>query len=101
MVPPAKSQVVERETLQLGECRFKAYGGWRNLGPDGPRSLWQSAPLSLDRAGRSTSLSARFFAADCYRKMTDIMRQHPNDYETGYEEEFAALIARLDPLPTT
>ena len=48
MVPPAKAQVIERETLQLGEFRFEAYGGWRNLGPDGPRSLWQSAPLSLD-----------------------------------------------------
>jgi hypothetical protein len=29
----------------------------------------------------------------------DIMRQHPNDYDTGYEQEFAALIARLDPPP--
>jgi len=27
MVPPAKAQVIERETLQLGEFRFEAYGG--------------------------------------------------------------------------
>jgi tetratricopeptide (TPR) repeat protein len=40
-------------------------------------------------------------AADCYRKMTDIMRQHPNDYDTGYEDEFATLIARLDPPAAT
>ena len=40
-------------------------------------------------------------AADCYRKMTDIMRQHPNDHDTGYEEEFAMLIARLDPSAAT
>jgi hypothetical protein len=33
--------------------------------------------------------------------MTDIMRQHPNDYDTGYEDEFATLIARLDPPAAT
>jgi hypothetical protein len=36
-------------------------------------------------------------AADCYRKMRDIMRQHPDDYKPGYEAEFAELIDRLDP----
>ena len=33
--------------------------------------------------------------------MTVIMRQHPNDHDTGYEEEFATLIARLDPSAAT
>ena len=39
-------------------------------------------------------------AADCYRKMRDIMRQHPDDYDPAYETEVAELIARLDP-PTS
>jgi hypothetical protein len=36
-------------------------------------------------------------AADCYRKMRDIMRQRPDDYDQSFETEFAELIARLDP----
>ena len=36
-------------------------------------------------------------AADCYRKMRDIMRHNPDDYDPAYETEFAELIARLDP----
>jgi hypothetical protein len=37
MVPPAKAQVVERETLQLGKFRFETYGGPRNVPLNGPR----------------------------------------------------------------
>jgi len=36
-------------------------------------------------------------AADCYRKMLEIMRQHPDDYKPGYQAEFAKLIDKLDP----
>ncbi len=36
-------------------------------------------------------------AADCYRKMLEIMRQHPDDYNPGYETEFPELIEKLDP----
>jgi hypothetical protein len=36
-------------------------------------------------------------AADCYRKMRDIMRQRPHDYDQSFETEFAALIDKLDP----
>jgi hypothetical protein len=36
-------------------------------------------------------------AADCYRKMRDIMRQRPDDYDQSFETEFAALIDKLDP----
>ena len=36
-------------------------------------------------------------AADCYRKMRDIMRQRPDDYGQSFETEFAELIARLEP----
>jgi len=36
-------------------------------------------------------------AADCYRKMRDIMRQRPDDYDQSFETKFAELINRLDP----
>jgi len=36
-------------------------------------------------------------AADSYRKMLEIMRQHPDDYNPGYETEFTKLIDKLDP----
>ena len=40
-------------------------------------------------------------AANCYRKMRDIMRQRPDDYEQSFETEFAELIDRLDPPTAT
>ena len=36
-------------------------------------------------------------AADCYRKMRDIMRQRPDDYDQSFETKFATLIEKLDP----
>jgi hypothetical protein len=36
-------------------------------------------------------------AAECYRKMRDIMRRRPDDYDQSFETEFAALIDKLDP----
>jgi len=36
-------------------------------------------------------------AAECYRKMRDIMRQRPDDYDQSFEADFAALIDKLDP----
>lgn len=36
-------------------------------------------------------------AAECYRKMRDIMRQRPDDYDQSFETDFAALIDKLDP----
>jgi SEC-C motif len=36
-------------------------------------------------------------SAECYRKMRDIMRQRPDDYDQSFETEFAALIDKLDP----
>jgi len=41
-------------------------------------------------------------AADCYRKVIDVIRAHPGDYEPDVEEVFHKLVARLDPsTPTT
>jgi tetratricopeptide (TPR) repeat protein len=36
-------------------------------------------------------------AADCYRKVIDFIRQHPNRYDAGIGERFAKLVERLDP----
>jgi tetratricopeptide (TPR) repeat protein len=37
-------------------------------------------------------------AADCYRKVIELIRQHPNDYDPDFEDVFTKLIAKLDPL---
>ena len=36
-------------------------------------------------------------AADCYRKVIAFIREHPDDYEPGFEQVFVKLVDRLDP----
>jgi tetratricopeptide (TPR) repeat protein len=36
-------------------------------------------------------------AADCYRKVIEIVREHPDDYGPGFEDVFVKLVNRLDP----
>jgi tetratricopeptide (TPR) repeat protein len=36
-------------------------------------------------------------AADCYRKVIAFIREHPDEYEPGFEEVFVKLVDRLDP----
>jgi len=36
-------------------------------------------------------------AADCYRKVLDFIRAHPEDYDPDYEATFRNLVNRLDP----
>jgi tetratricopeptide (TPR) repeat protein len=36
-------------------------------------------------------------AADCYRKVIDFIRQHPDDYDAAMLDQFARLVDRLDP----
>jgi tetratricopeptide (TPR) repeat protein len=40
-------------------------------------------------------------AADCYRKVIAFIREHPDDYEPGFEEVFVKLVDRLDPPTAT
>ena len=40
-------------------------------------------------------------AADCYRKVIAIIRQHPDDYDAGFEHTFVTLVDKLDPPETT
>jgi tetratricopeptide (TPR) repeat protein len=40
-------------------------------------------------------------AADCYRKVIEVIRAHPENYDTGFEAIFHKLVARLDPSAPT
>jgi TolA-binding protein len=39
-------------------------------------------------------------AADCYRKVIDFVRSHPDQYEAGFEDTFHRLIQQLAPATT-
>ena len=40
-------------------------------------------------------------AAECYRKVIEFIREHPDDYEPGFADTFVTLVNRLDPpVPT-
>ena len=36
-------------------------------------------------------------AAECYRKVIEFIKEHPDDYEPGFEDTFITLVSRLDP----
>jgi tetratricopeptide (TPR) repeat protein len=36
-------------------------------------------------------------AADCYRKVIDFVRAHPDDYDEGFDEVFVKLVEKLEP----
>jgi hypothetical protein len=36
-------------------------------------------------------------AADCYRKVIEFIREHPDHYDPGFEDMFTKLVKRLDP----
>ena len=36
-------------------------------------------------------------AADCYRRVLDVIRRRPDDYDPAFEQKFVELIAKLDP----
>lgn len=40
-------------------------------------------------------------AADFYRKVVDIIRRRPGDYDAAFDEKFINLIAKLDPPAST
>ena len=40
-------------------------------------------------------------AADCYRKVIAFVREHPDDYDPGFEDVFVKLVNRLDPPSAT
>jgi Tfp pilus assembly protein PilF len=38
-------------------------------------------------------------AADCYRKVIDFIRQHPDEYDQDYADVFVKRVDKLDPPP--
>jgi tetratricopeptide (TPR) repeat protein len=40
-------------------------------------------------------------AADCYRKVIEMIRAHPENHDPGFEAIFHSLVERLDPPATT
>jgi tetratricopeptide (TPR) repeat protein len=36
-------------------------------------------------------------AADCYRKVIEFIRAHPDNYDDGFDEVFVKLVGKLDP----
>jgi hypothetical protein len=40
-------------------------------------------------------------AADCYRKVIDVIRAHPDDYDPDFEAIFHRLVDRLNPPAAT
>jgi hypothetical protein len=58
--------------------------------------VWLSAWIALAQ-GRARSNSRE--AADCYRKVIDFLRQHPDYADPEMAEDYAKLVAKLDPPP--
>ena len=55
--------------------------------PDG----WDRLGMVHEKRGENRE------AADCYRKLIDFIRQHPDDFDTEIVDNYAARIAKLDP----
>jgi hypothetical protein len=39
-------------------------------------------------------------AADCYRKVIEFIREHPDDYDPGFEDMFTKLVGSTRQSPT-
>ena len=52
---------------------------------------WDRLGMVHEKRGQNTQ------AADCYRRVIEIIRQNPDDYDPAFEDKFVQLIARLDP----
>jgi len=55
--------------------------------PDG----WEYLGLVHEKRGENRE------AAECYRRVLEIVRRTPEDYEPAFEQQFVNLIAKLDP----
>jgi len=55
--------------------------------PDG----WEYLGLVHEKRGENRE------AAECYRRVLEIVRRTPEDYEPAFEQQFVDLIAKLDP----
>ena len=58
--------------------------------PDG----WDRLGMVHEKRGENCE------AADCYRKLIDFIRQHPDDFDAEIADDYAARVAKLDPPAT-
>jgi SEC-C motif len=83
LVHAAKLDEAEAAARDLLRCLPDVHDAWDRLG------------MVHEARGDSRQ------AADCYRKVIAFIRDHPDDYEPGFEEVFVKLVDRLDPPTAT
>ena len=82
-VHQGKLDEAERHARDLLERFPNVHDGWDRLG------------MVYEARGDNQS------AVDCYRKVIDFIRHHPDDYDAEFEAIFHKLIARLTPQAPT
>jgi tetratricopeptide (TPR) repeat protein len=79
LVRAGKLDEAERAARDLLERFPDVHDGWDRLG------------MVYEARGDNQT------AADCYRKVIDFIRAHPDDYDEGFDEVFVKLVEKLDP----
>ena len=79
LVRAAKLDEAERAAQDLLERFPDVHDGWDRLG------------MVYEARGDNKK------AADCYRKVIDFVRAHPDDYDEGFDEVFLKLVEKLEP----
>ena len=79
LVHEGKLDEAERHARDLIERFPNVHDGWDRLG------------MVYEARGHNQN------AVDCYRKVIDFIRNHPDDYDAEFEATFHKLIARLTP----
>ena len=83
LIHDGKLDEAEQIARDLIECYPNVHDGWDRLG------------MVYEARGDNQK------AADCYRKVIDCVRAHPDDYEPEFEAIFHKLVKRLDPPATS
>lgn len=79
LVHAGKLDEAERSARDLIERYPDMHDGWDRLG------------MVYEARGDNQK------AADCYRKVIDFIRAHPDDYDAAFEDVFVKLVDKLDP----
>jgi tetratricopeptide (TPR) repeat protein len=81
LVHEGKLDEAERAARDLLERFPEVHDGWDRLG------------MVYEARGDNKK------AADCYRKVINFIRQHPDDYDQDYADVFVKRVDKLDPPP--
>jgi hypothetical protein len=69
--------------------------GFQYLGVTQPPQLVKSGYDRLGMVHEARGENRQ--AADCYRKVIEFIREHPDAYDPGFKDMFTKLVNRLDP----